>query len=179
MWNVDMLEDEEKVFEYVESLNSKADTNKKIICSQDFVYYSYQSPLSRYISSEMVYEMSFEDFMEKTSEYMFEDPLEYIYFVLSHYTEEMYFDNDGIPLMKEVTTVCQERQVDYKRGYESNLYIFQPDYKELKIKKPKNSDIPYIGVQYSTDNWGEISGFNIFRVKEQKRKVVVTEWVSV
>ena len=72
-----------------------------------------------------------------------------------------------------------ESYVDFKRGYEKIMQIFELDYDELGIKKPKKKDRVYFGISYTETQLGEIYNYKpLMEYKLTKKRIVVEEWES-
>lgn len=74
-----------------------------------------------------------------------------------------------------------DHYVDFKRGYETTLYIFSEDYAATGRPKPAKKDRKYYGVsltEYTHDYYdNEWDGFSTYEL--QSRRITVKEWHQV
>ena len=164
---------EEEYDAYLEEISKEDDGTQYFILSEEHGF-SFDTLSGFYISYEP--DVSFEDFKEN-GEYLTLD--EYIDHVSEELQQESYWEEDGIPYMKRVHSEITDSYVDYKRGYESHLDVFEPDYKGLGIKAPKKADRRFLGVSYTQYQMGDVVDFCVSEFQKKTRRITVTEWVSV
>ena len=121
--------------------------------------------------------MSFEDFLKVIGPDIIE-PVDYIDYLIENNLGRDAHDND-FEFMKEVDYKTLEAYVDYKRGYETMLYIYELDYKAFGIKPPKKTERDYLGVRFTHYQHGEMTDFEISRYKQRTKKITVKEWQPV
>ena len=121
--------------------------------------------------------MSFEDFL-KVIEPDIIEPVDYIDYLIENNLGRDAHEND-FEFMKEVDYERLDVYVDYKRGYETMLYIYELDYKAFGIKPPKKTERDYLGVSYTQYQNGDITDFEISRYKQRTKKITVKEWQPV
>jgi hypothetical protein len=122
--------------------------------------------------------MSFEDFL-KVIESSIIEPVDYIDYLIGNPTATREAHDNDFEFMKEVDYKTLEAYVDYKRGYEIMLYIYELDYKAFGIKPPKKTERDYLGVRFTHYQHGEITDFEISRYKQRTKKITVKEWQPV
>ena len=88
-----------------------------------------------------------------------------------HFCESSF---EPVGLVLEEETII-DSYVDYKRGYETKLYILSEDYKYSGKAKPLKKDKKYFGVELTHNNWGDAkySGFSQYELKSRR---VTTKW---
>lgn len=104
------------------------------------------------------------------------------YETLEEYVEaidyEHFCDSNFAPeglILEEQTVV--DSYVDYKRGYETTLYILSEDYKYSGKTKPLEKDKKYFGVEMTHNNWGTVEYSGLSRYELKKKRITVKEWL--
>lgn len=95
-----------------------------------------------------------------------------VYLYNEHFIEATEF-----PYFKSVKYEVLDAYVDYKRGHEDILEIFELDYKALGMKRPKKSECQYFGITYTMYQDGDMyehSGLQQYELV--KKKIIVEEW---
>ena len=175
MWKKEMTEDE--IDAYFSDIYKTKNTEViyKNECGEIYKTRTYDL----YDDGSIFEKLSFEDFMVSIEDSIFSSFEEYINYLNYDFSEEQYFENDGLPLMKKIHDEVLETYSDYKRGYTKYLYVYELDYNEFDLKPPKNKkDRIYLGVSYTSLVLGDIVDFSIGQVKPHEKKIVVTEWVA-
>lgn len=132
--------------------------------------------LAHYYYLETDQDLSFEDFKDQTLYLTFEEFLEHM---RNNVYEENYWEYDGIPFMREIHSETLDSYVDYKRGYEEKLFVYEPNYKAIGIKAPKKADRRYLGVRYTEYHHGEIYNFEVSEYQQEVKRITVKTWVSI
>jgi|TARA_R100000081_G_C4778359_1_gene149966 hypothetical protein len=82
-----------------------------------------------------------------------------------------------LPFLKLVHEEIIDSYVDYKRGYEVALYIFEEDYRATGRERPLKKDRVYYGAKLThlqSGDWCEWTGFS--RYDMRTRRITVKEW---
>lgn len=88
-----------------------------------------------------------------------------------------YQEETSFPYFKSVKYKVLDKYVDFKRGHEVILEIFELDYKALGMKRPKKSDCQYFGITYTMYHSGDMYDYEGLRPYALvKKKIVVEEW---
>lgn len=81
------------------------------------------------------------------------------------------------PYFKDKVYTVLDSHVDYKRGHEVILEIFELDYKALGMEKPKKKTGEYFGITYTRYQDGDMYDYEGLRpFKLVKKKITVEEW---
>ena len=84
------------------------------------------------------------------------------------------------PCFNRVKYEVLDAYVDYKRGHEDILEIFELNYKALGMKRPKKSERQYFGITYTMYQDGGVFDYSgLQQYQLVKKKIVVEEWEPV
>ena len=152
---------------------------KYIIFYRDEKELGYKSPeelwLEEFIEEETT--TSFQDYYETLESHDDDKCLcETVSDLVDLYSDE-YHGETSFPYFKTVAHKVLDSYVDYKRGYQEILEIFELDYEKLGMKKPKKSDREFFGITYTEYQDGEMYDYHsLSSYKLVKKKIVVEEW---
>ena len=85
-----------------------------------------------------------------------------------------------IPFLKLHHEEVLDHYVDFKRGYEENLYILEEDYEATGRPQPPKKDRKYYGFQMTQYNHGETGDHTeVVPYELKSRRVTIKKWEEV